>query len=89
MFSIVSITTINIPKSVNSIKNWAFSDCPELNNIYFEGDKPELKIVPVYRHYVFDNDTATVYSPRNNPTWNDIESNRDGGGNMTFVPYDP
>ena len=35
----------------------------------------------------FDQDTATVKYPINNPSWQNIAQTWDGGGNMTFEAY--
>ena len=81
-----SLTTVTISDSVTSIGDDAFADCTNLNKIYFKGDKPNFGNE---YGYPFENVTADVYYPANNSTWNNIESKWDGGGEMTFVPYDP
>ena len=78
-----SLTTVTIPDSVTSIGSGAFAYCTSLNKIYFKGDKPTLSTGAFY------NVTADVYYPANNSTWNNIESNWDGGGYMTFHSYNP
>ena len=36
-FQLSGLTSITIPDSVTSIKSFAFADCPELEDVYFEG----------------------------------------------------
>ena len=35
-----SLTNVTIPNSVTNIGAWAFSYCPSLNAVYFQGDAP-------------------------------------------------
>ena len=88
--SCYSLKSVLIPQSVERIEVEAFSYCTDLREIYFEGDKPDFgtesfsqgKFEPT-----FAGCKATVYYLKNNSTWNNIEENWDGGGEITFESY--
>ena len=81
-----NLKTIQLPSSISSIWQRAFLYCKNLSEIYFEGDKPSLYSGAFGS---FESVTATVYYPKNNSTWDNIDKLWDGGGNMKFFAYSP
>ena len=85
-----SLNSIKIPKNVSEIGISVFDECYELVSIYFKGNKPKI-IYEDYNDYdlfsgLYD---TTVYYPKNNKTWEGIESESFGGTNIKWVAYDP
>jgi len=85
-----SLNSIKIPKNVSEIGILVFDECYELVSIYFKGNKPKI-IYEDYNDYdlfsgLYD---TTVYYPKNNKTWEGIESESFGGTNIKWVAYDP
>ena len=85
-----SLNSIKIPKNVSEIGILVFDECYELVSIYFKGNKPKI-IYEDYNDYdlfsgLYD---TTVYYPKNNKTWEEIESESFGGTNIKWVAYDP
>ena len=78
---------ITIPKSVKKIDVEAFSYCTDLQEIYFEGDKPDFGTASFSQgdfKPTFFGCKAAVYYNKDCSGWNDIESTWDGGGDITF-----
>lgn len=70
-----------VPRSVTYIQVSAFGRCYNLTDITFTGD------MPIFGDYCFNEVTATVYYPANNPTWpENITQNY--MGNITWVAYE-
>ena len=90
-----ALESITIPASVEKIGETAFAGCTGLKEIYFLGDAPtyicaddpwEINGTTVIAAS-FNDVTATVYYPKDNPTWTE-EVMQNYGGNLTWVPYD-
>ncbi len=71
-----SLKEIAFPAGVISVDG--FAGCTALNKITFVGDAPDIG------YYAFEDVTATVYYPGDNPTWTDDKLS-DYGGNLTWV----
>ena len=85
-----SLNSIKIPKNVSEIGISVFDECYELVSIYFKGNKPKIIYEDSNDYDLFSGlyDT-TVYYPKNNKTWEGIESESFGGTNIKWVAYDP
>ena len=79
----VNVTSIVFGSGITSLKNFEFILFSNLKEVYFEGDKPTM-------NENFDGRTITVYFPEGNETWNDIQNNWAGGGEVEkFESYNP
>ena len=87
-----SLTNIKIPASVKSIGDFSFSNCVGLKTVKFEGAAPASGNSPFS---VLQEMSATVYYPKNDPSWTEDAKVRIFSGNpyFTFVathgPNDP
>ena len=77
------LESISIPNTVTSIGEDAFSYCESLNEVYFKGDKPEMN------NSFGGCENVKIYYPKDNESWSNVDKNWNGGGNVTFEPYDP
>lgn len=96
-----SLTTVKLPSSLKDIKNSAFDHagitsivfpaniqtigraffwCHDLKSIRFEGNAPQIDA------YAFEDVTATVYYPKDNPTWTE-SVRKNYAGYLTWVSY--
>ena len=69
-----------IPGSVTTISDYAFSGCTNLSQITFTGDAPVIDVGAFF--YV----NATACYPADNPTWTENVL-QNYGGTITWVPY--
>ena len=98
------LSSVRLPNTLRRIDNLAFVGCGALKSIilpaslevlglnalagsglteiYFRGSAPEIG------WQCFGGLTATVYYPRNDPSWTE-EVRQDYMGTITWVPYDP
>ena len=76
------LESVTIPASVTEIGSWAFAGCTKLAEVWFRGDAPKLG------ERVFLGDTAAVWYPQNNDTWNE-DVMRNQGGKLTWTAYVP
>ena len=79
MFLERDLETITIPASVQKIGAHAFG-LSDIKEIRFQGSAPEIA------ENAFENGTAVVYYPANDPTWAQVVGNQ-YGGNVTWIPY--
>lgn len=82
MNSIDGLTSVIVPESVKVLEGGAFQNCINLKAVYFCGNAPE------FGENVFGNLVATVYYPKDNPTWSEI-INENYGGRITWKAYNP
>ena len=75
---LVSITDVDLPKSIVSVGNGAFSQCSNLKEISFNS------AAPTFEESSFADVTATVYYPANDPSWTE-EVRQNYGGTLTWV----
>lgn len=81
MFSFcLNLEVINLPKSLTNIDSHAFWRSA-LKEIYFRGNAPS------FEYNCFWDVTATVYYPKNNPTWTESVK-KDYGGTITWIGCD-
>lgn len=78
----MSLAEITIPDSVLGIGPEAFASCYCLSEITFEGSAPFLG------ENAFEDVTAKVYYPADDPSWTATVM-QDYGGNITWVSYEP
>lgn len=76
------LTSVVVPESVTVLEECAFQNCLNLKAVYFCGNAPK------FEEWVFENIVATVYYPKDDPTWSEI-INKNYGGRITWKAYDP
>lgn len=89
-YECTALKHITIPSGLDFLGNLAFGDCVYLESIKFEGDAPQINPGVC----IFSFCKATIYYPKNNPTWTkEAMAPLGDGGIMTFVathgPNDP
>ena len=78
-FCLQAFETITIPAAVKSVGYLAFAESA-LQEIWFLGS------APVFDNGVFENVSATVYYPADDPSWEKVVGSN-WGGELTWVPY--
>ena len=76
------LTSMEIPASVTEVGAGAFNECLALRDIYFRGHAPEM------HSNSFDNVTATIWYPANDPSWENLWIMENAQGNLTWRSYD-
>ena len=74
-----SLTSLTVPASVTEVRGSCFYECSNLKEIHFTGNAPK------FYWNSFEDITATVYYPGNNPTWT-ASVLQDYYGDITWVP---
>ena len=76
------LVDVNIKDTVTEIGDEAFSDCQNLNNIYFYGNCPK------FGTDIFKNVKVTAYYPYTDNTWT-LDKLQGYGGEITWLPWNP
>ncbi len=79
LYNCNSLSSISIPSGVTYIGDSCFAGCSSLTSVTFVGDMPTLF------EYSFNQVTATIYYPWNNPTYT-AENMVDYGGTLFWEP---
>lgn len=99
-----NLTKITLPANLKVLEA-IFTDCPNLSKIYINKNLEAVETgglcglrsaevfftgdAPVFDEKAFNNSTAIVYYPANNPTWTDDVLQLYGGVYLIWAPYDP
>lgn len=100
-----NLTELTLPKNLETLGENSFVDCPNLKAIYFGPNLTTLEEsalamlqgtsvyftgdAPSFAEDTFRLSNATVYFPKNNPTWTPDLLQQYGGNSIVWIGYDP